>query len=605
MASEKAKRENDVHPAIHIKSVATAPAEHQPAVKVGGLEFSSGMQQQQKDCDTQRDKHSSHHVDQGIRGEGLGGFKIESHRKEGEEGRVHGGIHPQEEGNKKRAERKKPALTPAAVLTENPDERAKDFGASALHNAKESASQGHGAECYNETALGAQGKDTVGHGVRSGSQYVADKAAAAKDTAIEKDLLDLVEHIDTVKWFCFAYRIGDISPSLATLSKHMSSILSSSSSSRESSPKSIVFDTKTLDSFFFAITHLGTNTGASGLNLLFKAALSIAICFPTADAIDNRDFFANKSGDKKDTISSAGAQAKDAVIHGAQIGFEYVVDKARVAKDTALEKGQQAYGATKDTLSSAGQTTMQSAQQAKDYTLQKAGESKDYASEKSKNAAGYIGQKGVEAKYTTVETRKSAVGYAGEAARTAAEKSKNAAGYVGKKGIEAKDATVETGKSTQKEQPWLQKATADVVSSAAGYAGGKAVAAKDVVAGAGKNAVEYAGDKLAAAKDYVVSAEEGAADYAGKKKAETERQLEGNSKRESGGGVFSGEKEDTEEGGESESKPVLQQQQGGGGVLQAIGETLVGIGKTTTDFVAGGNKQSQTGYQQGSEKREE
>ncbi|KAK6774654.1 hypothetical protein RDI58_029893 [Solanum bulbocastanum] len=468
MASEKAKREN-VHPAIHIKSVSTAPA-----VKVGGLEFSSGTQQQQKqkDSDTQRDKHSSHHVDQGIRGEGLGGFKIESHRKEDEEGRVHGGIHPQEAGNKKRAERKKPALTPAAVLTENPDEKAKDFGVSALHDAKESASHGHGAECYNETALGAQAKDTVGHGVRSGSQYVADKAAAAKDTAIEK-----------------------------------------------------------------------------------------------------------------------GAQAKDAVIHGAQIGSEYVVDKARVAKDTALEKGQQAYGATKDTLSSAGQTTMQSAQQAKDYTLQKAGESKDYATEKSKNAAGYIGQKGVEAKDTTVETGKSAVGYAGEAAKTAKDMAE--VGALGAAHYTAKGA-----------------AAADVVSSAAGYAGEKAVSAKDTVSGAGKSVAEYAGAKLAAAKDYIVSVEEGAADYAGKKKAETERQLEGNSKRESGGEVFSGEKQATEEGkegGESESKQVFQGHGGGGGgggVLQAIGETLVGIGKTTTDFVAGGNKQSQTGYQQGSEKRE-
>lgn len=59
MDSDKAKRE-DVHPAIHIESVTTAPAEHQPAVKVGGLEFSSGMQQQQKDTDTESDKHSSH-----------------------------------------------------------------------------------------------------------------------------------------------------------------------------------------------------------------------------------------------------------------------------------------------------------------------------------------------------------------------------------------------------------------------------------------------------------------------------------------------------------------------------------------------------------------
>ncbi|KAG5607773.1 hypothetical protein H5410_029265 [Solanum commersonii] len=78
-------------------------------------------------------------------------------------------------------------------------------------------------------------------------------------------------------------------------SSRESSPKSTPSSSRESSPKSIVFDTKALDSFFLASTHLGTNTGASGLNLLFKAG---AIGFPTADAIDNKDFFANKSGDK-------------------------------------------------------------------------------------------------------------------------------------------------------------------------------------------------------------------------------------------------------------------------------------------------------------------
>ncbi|KAG5610628.1 hypothetical protein H5410_021909 [Solanum commersonii] len=85
------------------------------------------------------------------------------------------------------------------------------------------------------------------------------------------------------------------SPKSTPSSSRESSPKSTPSLSRESLPKSIVFDTKTLDSFFFASTHIGTNTGSSGHNFLFKAC---DIGFPTVDAIDNIDFFANKPGDK-------------------------------------------------------------------------------------------------------------------------------------------------------------------------------------------------------------------------------------------------------------------------------------------------------------------
>ncbi|KAM3216471.1 putative protein isoform X1 [Capsicum annuum] len=113
MASEQARKKN-VHRVIPVTSVDQASQKEKfdphPAVKVGGIEFSSGggmqqAEQKEKDRDLQRDKQSSH-VDQGIRGEGPGDIKFASHGQEqegpvsklntkmqnqvGEEGRVHG-----------------------------------------------------------------------------------------------------------------------------------------------------------------------------------------------------------------------------------------------------------------------------------------------------------------------------------------------------------------------------------------------------------------------------------------------------------------------------------------------------------------------------------
>ncbi|XP_019232015.1 PREDICTED: seed biotin-containing protein SBP65-like isoform X1 [Nicotiana attenuata] len=307
-------------------------------------------------------------------------------------------------------------------------------------------------------------------------------------------------------------------------------------------------------------------------------------------------------------------EAKDTVTQGVQKGTQYVAEKAGAAKETALEKGQQAYAATKDTLSSAGQTAVQSAQQAKDYVAQKAGETKEYVvpkteekistagevetlspgeiasvakecvQEKSKSATSYVGEKAAKVKDITVETGKGAVGYAGKVAETVKEKAVvagwGAAHFTAEK---AADAT---------------KAVAGVASSVAGYAGDKAVAAKDVVADVGKKTVGYAEDKLVAAKDYVVSAEESAAEYAARKKAEAERESEAKRSHDT--------KEETKvEEKESGVKPMekvkesIEEESGGGGekgkqleegaavVLQAIGETIVEIGKTTTDLVAG------------------
>ncbi|MCD9561521.1 hypothetical protein HAX54_020683 [Datura stramonium] len=324
-----------------------------------------------------------------------------------------------------------------------------------------------------------------------------------------------------------------------------------------------------------------------------------------------------------------GAQAKDTITQGLQKGTQYVAEKAGAAKDTALEKGQQAYAATKDTLSGAGQTAAQSAQQAKDYTMQKAGETKDYVAKKTGDTKDYTAQKAGEAKDYVVPT--------GEVQ----EQSKGAASYVGEKAAQVKDATVETGKSaagyagkvaetvkdtavvagwgaahfTAEKAADATKAIAGVASTVAGYAGGTTVAAKDLVADAGKKTVGYAEDKLAAAKDYVVSAEESAAEYAARKKAEAQRDLEakkspGDTKGESGGGFIGGEEQETkveekesgfkpkekieesfESGGGKESKQPVE---GAAVVLQAIGETIVEIGKTTTDLVAG-RRESQTG----------
>ncbi|XP_047253084.1 uncharacterized protein LOC107842309 isoform X2 [Capsicum annuum] len=72
MASEQARKKN-VHRVIPVTSVDQASQKEKfdphPAVKVGGIEFSSGggmqqAEQKEKDRDLQRDKQSSH-VDQG------------------------------------------------------------------------------------------------------------------------------------------------------------------------------------------------------------------------------------------------------------------------------------------------------------------------------------------------------------------------------------------------------------------------------------------------------------------------------------------------------------------------------------------------------------
>ncbi|KAK4368994.1 hypothetical protein RND71_012786 [Anisodus tanguticus] len=317
---------------------------------------------------------------------------------------------------------------------------------------------------------------------------------------------------------------------------------------------------------------------------------------------------------------------KESATHGLGATGKYVAEKAGAAKDTALEKGQQAYEATKDTLSSAGQTAAQSAQQAKDYTTQKAGETKDYVAQKAGDTKDYTMQKTVKAKeYVAPKT--------GEAQ----EQGKGAASYVGGKAAQVKDATVEMGKGavgyagkvagavkdtavvsglgaahlTAKATAEATKATAGVVSSVAGYAGEKTVAAKDLVADAGKKTAGYAGDKLAAAKDYVVSAEESAAEYAARKKAEAQRDIEAKKSRDTKGesrGPVSGEKQESkveefqpkerveesfeEETGGKKSKQQLEE--GAAVVLHAIGETIMEIGKTTTDLVAG-QRPSQTG----------
>ncbi|TMW98712.1 hypothetical protein EJD97_003614 [Solanum chilense] len=302
-----------------------------------------------------------------------------------------------------------------------------------------------------------------------------------------------------------------------------------------------------------------------------------------------------------------GAQAKDTITQGLQKGTQYIAEKTGAAKDVAVEKGQQAYAATKDTLSGAGQTAAESAQRAKDYTMQKTGDTKDYTMQKtgeakdyvaektgeikeqSKGAASYVGEKAAQVKDVTLETGKGAVGYAGKVAETVKDKTVVAGWGVAHFTAEkAADAT---------------KAIAGVTSTVAGYAGGTTVAAKDLVVDAGKKTVGFAEDTLAAAKDFVVSAEESAAEYAARKKAEAERELEAkklqeHTKEENRGGSKIDEKErgfkskeETEEsyfeehggGGKESSKPV----EGAAVVLQAIGETIVEIGKTTTELVAG------------------
>ncbi|CAN4105033.1 unnamed protein product [Withania somnifera] len=313
----------------------------------------------------------------------------------------------------------------------------------------------------------------------------------------------------------------------------------------------------------------------------------------------------------KESAREKGAQAKDTITQGLEKGTQYVAEKAGAAKETAVEKGQEVSAVTKDSLASAGQATARSTQQAKDYVAQKSGEAKEYVApkagevqEQSKGAVSYAREKAARVKDATLETGKGAVGYAGKVAETVKDKAVvagwGAAHYTAEK---AADAT---------------KAIAGAASTVAGYAGGTTVAAKDYVADAGKKTVGYAEDKLAAAKEYVVSVEESAAEYAARKKAEAEGDLEAkrsrdDTKGESRGGFIGGEKQESkmeeEEGGFRPREKIeesFEEEKSGGGkeinkpvegakvVLQAIGETVVEIGKTTTDLVAGGG-QLQTG----------
>ncbi|KAH0744018.1 hypothetical protein KY290_032011 [Solanum tuberosum] len=323
-----------------------------------------------------------------------------------------------------------------------------------------------------------------------------------------------------------------------------------------------------------------------------------------------------------------GAQAKDTITQGLQKGTQYVAEKAGAAKDVALEKGQQAYAATKDTLSGAGQTAAQSAQQAKDYTMEKTGDTKDYTMQKTGEAKDFVAQKRGDTKDYTSQRTGEAKDYVAQKTGEIQEQSKGAASYVGEKAAQVKDVTLETGKGavgyagkvaetvkdkavvagwgaahfTAEKAADATKAIAGVTSTVAGYAGGTTVAAKDLVVDAGKKTVGFAEDTLAAAKDYVVSAEESAAEYAARKKAEAERELEAkklqeDTKGENRRGFIPGEKverrkekteesyfeEEEESGVGKESKPV----EGAAVVLQAIGETIVEIGKTTTELVAG------------------
>ncbi|XP_055823819.1 seed biotin-containing protein SBP65 [Solanum dulcamara] len=328
-----------------------------------------------------------------------------------------------------------------------------------------------------------------------------------------------------------------------------------------------------------------------------------------------------------------GTQAKDTITHGLQKGTQYVAEKAGAAKDTALEKGQQAYAATKDTLSGAVQTAAQSAQQAKDYTMQKTGEAKDYTMQKTGDTKDYTMQKTGEANDYLAQKTEEAKDYVAPKTGEVQEESKGAATYVGEKAAQVKDVTLETGKGavgyagkvaetvkdkavvagwgaahfTAEKAADATKAIACVTSTVAGYAGGTTVAVKDVVVDAGKKTVGFAEDKLAAAKDYVVSAEESAVEYAARKKAEAERELKAKKLQDDTKGENRGSKVDEKESrfkpkekteetsfeGKEESgvgKESKQQQQpveGAAVVLQAIGETIVEIGKTTTELVAG------------------
>lgn len=154
MASEKARRD------IHIKGVAIGPGHegqsltlHSQPAKVGGLEFSSGGMQQEQ-----------------------------MQKQEGTEERKAPSL---EEIAQQRATAQQNSMD-ALTAAEERYQKAKELGASALHDAKESASHGLGAAGYYATAKGVQAKDSVTHGVQIGPEYVADKAGAAKDTTLDK-----------------------------------------------------------------------------------------------------------------------------------------------------------------------------------------------------------------------------------------------------------------------------------------------------------------------------------------------------------------------------------------------------------------------------------
>ncbi|XP_075488515.1 uncharacterized protein LOC142527561 [Primulina tabacum] len=266
-------------------------------------------------------------------------------------------------------------------------EKAKESCASALQKTGESA---------------GRGKDNVLQGIQTGSQYIADKSGALKDTAVGK-----------------GQQAKDYTAQKAVEAKD------SISSKGE------------------ALKDTAVETGQQV-----------------------KDFTAKKTVETKDAIASTGQSAagyaadeakaaKDTTVHTTTNVASYVGDRAAAAKDATVESVKGAAGYAGKVATEAKDQAVATGWGATHYTLEKAAEATKAVAGVTSSVAGYTGEKTVAAKDKVAGAGQTVVDYAGEklaAAKDAVIAShEKAAEYAGtkkaeaQKDLEAKKASYERG----------------------------------------------------------------------------------------------------------------------------------------------------------------
>lgn len=266
-------------------------------------------------------------------------------------------------------------------------EKAKESGASALQKTKESA---------------VQGKDNALHGIQTGSQYIADKSGALKDTAVGKGL-----------------QAKDYTAQKAVEAKD--SILSKGG----------------------ALKDTAVEKGQQA-----------------------KDYSAKKTVETKDVIASTGQSAagyavdkakaaKDTTVDTTQNVASYVGDRAAAAKYATVESGKGAAGYAGKVATEAKDQAVVTGWGATHYTLEKVAEATKAVAGVTSSVAGYTGEKTVAAKDKVSGAGQTVMDYAGEklaAAKDAViDGHEKAVEYAGtkkaeaQKDLEAKRASYERG----------------------------------------------------------------------------------------------------------------------------------------------------------------